>query len=73
MICAFITSVRGVSGIVPVCRALTAHGISVSPRTCHDRRVRPASRRTVRGAWLTAILAGLSGPGERGRRKPESL
>ena len=73
MICAFIASVRGVFGIVPVCRALTAHGISISPRTYHDRRVRPASRRTVRDAWLTAILAGVFEPDERGRRKPESL
>jgi putative transposase len=68
VICAFIASVRGVFGIVPVCRALTAHGISISPRTYHDRRVRPASRRTVRDAWLTAILASVFEPDERGRR-----
>jgi len=73
VICAFIASVSGVFGIVPVCRALTAHGISISPRTYHDRRVRPASRRTVRDAWLTAVLAGVFEPDERGRRKPESL
>ena len=59
MICAFIASVRGVFGVGPVCRALTAHGIGISPRTYHDRRVRPASRRTVRDAWLTGLLAGL--------------
>ena len=73
MICAFIASVRGVFGVVPVCRALSAHGIGISPRTYHDRRVRPASRRAVRDAWLTGILAGLFEPDERGRRKPESL
>jgi len=73
VICAFIASVRGVFGIVPVCRTLTAYGISMSPRTYHDRRVRPASRRSVRDAWLTAILAGVFEPDERGRRKPESL
>ena len=73
MICAFIASVAGVFGVVPVCRALSAHGIAISPRTYHDRRRRPPSRRAVRDAWLTWLLRELFEPDQRGRRKPESL
>ncbi|MGH3276617.1 MAG: hypothetical protein ACRDNZ_20100, partial [Streptosporangiaceae bacterium] len=50
-ICAFIASVAGRHGIVPACRALSAHGIAISPRTFHARRSRPPSRRALRDAW----------------------
>jgi hypothetical protein len=56
VICGFIASVARTFGIVPVCRALTGHGIAISPRTYHARRSRPPSRRAVRDAWLTALL-----------------
>ena len=57
VICAFIASAfRTVFGVVPACRALSAHGIAISPRTYHARRSRPPSRRALRDAWLTGLL-----------------
>jgi putative transposase len=73
VICAFIASVAGRVGVVPACRALSAHGVVISPRTYHARRSRPPSRRAVRDAWLTSLLRQVFEPGERGRKKPESL
>ena len=73
MICAFIASVAGRFGVVPACRALSAHGIAISPRTFHARRSRPPSRRALRDAWLTGLLAAMFEPDEAGRRAPESL
>jgi len=58
---------------VPICRALSAHGLKIAPRTYWARRSRPPSRRAVRDAALTEILAGIYEPDEHGRRKPESL
>jgi putative transposase len=58
---------------VPICRALSAHGVKIAPRTYWARRSRPPSRRALADAALTEILAGIYEPGERGRRKPESL
>jgi transposase InsO family protein len=58
---------------VPICRALTAHGIQIAPRTYWARRSRPPSRRALADAALTEILAGIYEPGENGRRPPESL
>ncbi len=73
MICAFIASVAGRLGVVPVCRALTAHGVAFSPRGYYARRSRPPSARALRDAWLTGLLAAIFEPGPDGRRKPESL
>jgi len=58
---------------VPICRALSAHGVKIAPRTYWARRSRPPSRRALADAALTEILAGIYEPDERGRRKPESL
>ena len=58
---------------MPICRALSAHGLKIAPRTYWARRSRPPSRRAVRDAALTEILAGIYEPDEHGRRKPESL
>jgi putative transposase len=73
VICAFIASVAGRFGVVPACRALTGHGVAISPRTYHARRSRPRSKRAVRDAWLAWLLAQVFEPGASGRRKPESL
>lgn len=73
MICAFIASVAARFGVVPACRALSGHGVSISPRTFHARRSRPPAPRAVRDAWLTQLLAGIFEPDSRGRRRPESL
>jgi putative transposase len=58
---------------VPICRALTAHGFKIAPRTCWARRKRPASRRALRDALVTGMLAELFEPDGNGRRRPESL
>jgi putative transposase len=58
---------------VPICRALSAHGVKIAPRTYWARARRPPSRRALADVALTAILAGIYEPDERGRRKPESL
>jgi hypothetical protein len=58
---------------VPICRALSAHGVPIAPRTYWARRSRPVSRRALADAAVTEILAGIYEPDERGRRKPESL
>jgi putative transposase len=57
---------------VPICRALTAHGLPIAPRTYWARKSRLPSRRAVRDSALTEILAGIYEPDERGRRQPES-
>ena len=58
---------------MPICRALSAHGVPIAPGTYWARRSRPPSRRALADVALTAILAGIYEPDERGRRKPESL
>ena len=58
---------------MPICRALSAHGIKIAPRTYWARRSRPPSRRALADARITEILAGIYEPDARGRRKPESL
>ena len=61
-ICAFIDAHRDRFGVVPICRALTAHGIAIAPRAHSARRSRPPSQRSVRDAALTEILAGIDEP-----------
>jgi hypothetical protein len=58
---------------VPICRALSAHGVPIAPRTYWARRSRPVSRRALADAAVTEILAGIYEPDARGRRPPESL
>ena len=73
MICKFIDSAWGRFGVVPICRALGAHGMRIAPWTYWARRTRPVSRRALSDALVTGLLAEIFEPGERGRRKPESL
>ena len=73
MTCAFIDAHRDRFGVVPICRALTQHGVPIAPRTYWARRSRPPSRRSLRDQALTEILASMYEPDEHGRRKPESL
>ena len=58
---------------MPICRALTGHGVAIAPRTYWARRSRPPSRRALSDAALTEILAGIYEPDENGRRPPECL
>ena len=60
-------------GVVPCCRALSAHGIAVAPRTYHAWRRRPPSARAQKDAWLSGLLRAVFEPDARGRRRPESL
>jgi putative transposase len=73
LICQFIDAHRDRFGVVPICRALSQHGVPIAPRTYWARKTRPPSRRAVRDAALTEILAGIYEPGSDGRRPPESL
>ena len=58
---------------MPICRALSAHGVPIAPRTYWAHRSRPPSRRALKDEALTEILAGIYEPGPDGRRPPECL
>jgi putative transposase len=73
MICTFITEQRARFGVAPICRALSAHGLPIAPRTYYAQLSRPPSARTLWDTVITEILAGIYEPDEHGRRKPESL
>jgi len=57
LICEFIDRFRGRFGVVPICRALSGHGITIAPRTYWAGTARPASRRALRDALVTGMLA----------------
>ena len=57
--CEFIDAHRERFGVVPICRALSEHGIKIAPGTYWARRSRPPSRRALRDAAVTEILAGI--------------
>jgi len=69
VIWAFITSFRAVFGVYPICRALTEHGIAVSPRGYYAHLERPPSRRALRDEHLTGLLRDLFEPGSAGRSR----
>lgn len=73
MICAFIDAEKDGFGVVPVCRALTAHGISIAPRTYWARLAAAPSKRQLWDTAVTEILAGIYEPDADGRRPPECL
>ena len=58
---------------MPICRALSWHGIKIAPRTYWARKTRTASRRALRDALITGMLTELFEPDGKGRRRPESL
>ncbi|WP_297627821.1 IS3 family transposase [Nocardia sp.] len=73
IICAFIAEHRARFGVAPICRALTAHGCKIAPRTFHAWAKRAPSKRSLWDTAVTEILAGVFEADERGRRAPESL
>ena len=73
MICAFIDAGKDRFGVAPICRALSAHGIQIAPRTFWARRSAAAGKRQLWDTAVTEILAGIYEPDEHGRRPPESL
>ena len=73
MICQFIDAHRDRFGVAPICRALSAQGVPIAPRTYWARCSRPPSRRALWDTAVTEVLAGIYEPDRRGRRPPESL
>lgn len=73
MICRFIAEYRARFGVVPICRALTAHGVKIAPRTFHAWTRRAPSKRALWDTTVTEVLAGYYEPDARDRRAPESL
>ena len=73
LICQFIDERKGEFGVAPICRALSAHGIQIAPRTYWARRSAAPGKRALWDTAVTEILAGIYEPDENGRRPPESL
>jgi len=73
LICAFVDERKHQFGVVPICRALSAHGILIAPRTYWARLAASPSKRALWDTAVTEILAGIYEPDHRGRRPPESL
>ncbi len=68
MICEFITAHRERFGVAPICRALSAHGVKIAPRTYWAHVSRPPSKRAMWDMAITEILAGYYQPAGDGRR-----
>jgi putative transposase len=73
MICRFIAEHRARFGVASICRALSAHGCKIAPRTYYAWAVRAPSKRALWDTTVTAVLAGYYEPDEHGRRRPEAL
>ena len=58
---------------MPVCRALSVHGIQIAPRTYWAYLSHAPSKRELWDAAVTEIMAGIYERGENGRRPPESM
>ena len=72
--CQFIDAFRHRFGVVPICRALSAQGLAIAPRTYWARRKRPPSARALRDAVVTRLLASVFEPGKTaGRRRNRSM
>jgi putative transposase len=59
--------------VPPICRALSAHGIAIAPRTYWSRQSAAPGKRALWDTVVTEILAGIYEPDAHGRRPPESL
>ncbi|TDO68967.1 putative transposase [Kribbella sp. VKM Ac-2571] len=73
MICRFIAEHKARFGVAPICRALSAHGCPIAPRTYYAWVTRAPSKRALWDTTVTELLAGYYEPGADGRRPPESL
>jgi putative transposase len=73
LICQFIDQKKEEFGVAPICRALSAHGIGIAPRTYWAHRAAVPGKRELWDTAVTEILAGIYEPDENGRRPPESL
>ena len=73
MICRFIAEHKARFGVASICRALSAHGCQIAPRTYYAWAKRAPSKRALWELAVTEVLAGYYEPDEHGRRRPESL
>jgi transposase InsO family protein len=73
LICAFIDAHREEFGVVPICRALTVHGVQIAPRTYWAYRSSAPSKRALWDTTITEVLAGYYESDTAGKRPPESL
>lgn len=73
MICRFVAGHRARFGVAPICRALSAHGCQIAPRTFYTWASRAPSKRSLWETTIIEVLAGYYQPDAHGRRGPESL
>jgi len=59
-ICRFIAEHRGRFGVAPICRALSAHGCQIAPRTYWAWAKRAPSKRALSDLVITEVIAGLA-------------
>lgn len=59
MIAAFISEQRDRFGVAPICRALSAHGVPIAPRTYYAHLSGPPSARSLWDIAIIEILAGI--------------
>ena len=73
LICQFVDEKKEEFGVAPICRALSANGIQIAPRTYWARRAAVPGKRELWDTAVTEILTGIYEPDANGRRPPESL
>src|ERR1700744_784118 len=73
LICEFIDENKQAYRVVPICRALTVHGVQIAPRTYWAHRATAPSKRALWDTTITEILAGYYEPGSDAKRPPECL
>ena len=57
MICRFIAEQKAMFGVAPICRALTAQGVKIAPRTYWAWAKRPPSKRGLWDLTITEVIA----------------
>ncbi len=72
MICRFIAEHKARSGVASICRALSAQGSEIAPRTYDAWAVRAPSKRALWDTAVTEVLTGYYDPDQHGRRQPEA-
>ncbi|MFI6218907.1 IS3 family transposase [Nocardia brasiliensis] len=73
LVCEFIAGHKARFPITAICRALSARGVKIAPRTFHAWAKRAPSKRALWDTTVTEVLAGYYEPDEKGKRKPECL
>lgn len=73
MICQFIAELKATFGVAPICRALSAQGCMIAPRTYWAWASRPPSKRELWDLTVTEVIGGVHERDAFGRKPPESL